>query len=634
MSDCATIKIKNGYFILLLIIILLVIPPGYCSKSNGSSLVMPQYDIDDCPPWYIQQENKGYDRFCLFYHEKINGKIVYQPHDQHREVPKGERVESLVQLGYCLTFDKATNETLLVNCPYNTANSHDLYKMYVVLNTSVSELNTFTCEPLNRAEVELCKRCLHNFGPSPFTLNTSCFDCSSPYHGWPLYLTFELIPLTIFFVLVTVLKIRPAQGYLNSCILLCQVISSVLTFSSVVPFIYSMGSMSIISLIFVRTIQTLYGFWNLDFFRNIIPGFCVSPALNNLDVVALQLISVFYPLSLIVSAWLVIHLYEHNFRPFVWMWRPFRRYLSHFSVTSNPKKTVVNVFTTFLILSYSKLIFIAANLVNKVEIVALNPLNGEISLRKHILFHDPEIAYFSVQHARYVAISFFLTFVFIVPPPVVLLLYPTSWFQKFLNKYCQKGRTLRFFAHACHSSFKNGLNGTRDCRHFAGAYLLLRIALFFCKTAIASSVIQWIMISFCFGVAAVLIAVYRPYKNPYLSALDFFFMLSFTISALFAAFVTTNNPSKQDNNYKLVVVVFVFIFLCTLLPLIYMTCLTVCYLKRKIKKLRHCLNLRRRDYLDISDFQYDPENSDIMDQGQAANILRSRVLNSDSFQSE
>ena len=198
-------------------------------------------------------------------------------------------------------------------------------------------------------------------------------------------------------------------------------------------------------------------------------------------------------------------------------------------------------------------------------------------------------------------------------------------------------RTVRTFAHSCHGCFKNGLNGTRDCRHFAGVYLLLRVSLFLCKTAIAARVPQWIMLAFCFGVTTFLIGLYRPYKKAYLSALDFFFMLCFSIASLFVAFVTTNNPMKDDINNKLVAVVFGFIYLCTLLPLVYVSCLVIYYCKKKFKKVKHFLIWRRRDYFDLSDFQYDPDQESIdnvMEHGQAANILRSRVLNSDSFQSE
>lgn len=622
------------------IIFLMVFPHCHC-LNNQVKYFLPTSsdDIDACPPWYYQNKTNN-TCFCQFGFSNSHEKSVDVDH-HFKCLHKGsnESVQLLIQLGYCMTFDNKSGDIVLLNCPYNTALGHELNNLSVVMrnvNVSVSELNNFTCGSLDRDEVQFCQRCKPNFGVSPYTLNLSCFDCSVTYHGWFLYLTFELFPLTVFFVLVTILRIKPSHGYLNSFILLSQMIVSALSFSSQTAFLNSMGSMSIISKVLTKMIQTLYGFWNLDFFRYVIPGFCVSPTLNNLDVMALQIIPVFYPMGVILLAWVVIHLYELNFRPFVCVWRPFRRCLSHFSVTNNPKKAVVNLFATFLFLSYSKLLFVAAQLTHTVKMVILNPFdNSSIHDKPGVLFLEPKIPYFGLQHARYVVLSLFLFFVLILPPPLILLLYPTSWCQKLLNKCCSKSRTIRMFVHACNGCFKNGINGTRDCRFFAGAYLLLRIALFLCKMSIESRVYQWIMISFTFGVAILLIALYRPYKNPYLNALDFFFMLSFSISALFAAFVTTSNPVKMiKKNKNLQTAVFIFIIMCSLLPFTYISCLVSYYLVKKTKKVKHYLILRRRDYLDISDFHYDTENSDITDQAQTANILRSRVLNSDSFQSE
>ncbi len=637
-------SVSSLFSVTVIVVLLLNFPTvSYCFKSQQERLPaavdQEQYYIDACPPWYmyVQDENSGC--FCKF-DGNLKG-IVYVSHPS-RCLKENTSMSSslLLQIGFCMTFDSDHNKTLLVNCPYDTVRDHELLNFYVVVNSSVSNLNDFTCGPLNREE-ENCHKCIDNFGPSPYTLDLSCFNCTVGYYrGWMLYFTLEFIPLTVFFIVITVLRLRPSQGYLNSFILFSQLIVAAFTFSSQVPFIYSMGKMS---LVLVRILQTLYGFWNLDFFRYAIPGFCVSSKLRNLDVLSLQLLSVFYPMTLILVAWVTIHLYEKNFKLFVWVWRPFRRCLSHFSVTNNPKRAVVNLFTMFLLLSYSKLLFVAANLINTVGVYRFNPSSHSTKPFSHdhgreaSLFLDPSMRYFSPEHARYVVLSVFLFVAFILPPPIILLLYPTKLFQTFINNCCPNSRTIRMFAHSCHGCFKNGLNGTRDCRHFAGVYLLLRIALFLCKTAIINPVAQWIMVAFCFAVATFMIGMYRPYKNPYLSALDFVFMVCFAIAALFSAFVTTNNPTKHDNSNKLVSVVFGFIFLSALLPLVYISCLVIYHCKRKFKKVKHFLISRRRDYLDISDFQYDPdqENSDnIMEQGQTASILRSRVLNSDSFQSE
>jgi len=47
-----------------------------------------------------------------------------------------------------------------------------------------------------------------------------------------------------------------------------------------------------------KVILTGYGFWNLDYFRYLIPPFCVGQDLKNIHAPALQYVS-FYPLVLI-----------------------------------------------------------------------------------------------------------------------------------------------------------------------------------------------------------------------------------------------------------------------------------------------------------------------------------------------
>jgi len=58
-----------------------------------------------------------------------------------------------------------------------------------------------------------------------------------------------------------------------------------------------------------KVILTGYGFWNLDYFRYIIPPFCVSQVLKNMHVPALQYISTFYPLLLIFLTYICVELH-------------------------------------------------------------------------------------------------------------------------------------------------------------------------------------------------------------------------------------------------------------------------------------------------------------------------------------
>ena len=59
-----------------------------------------------------------------------------------------------------------------------------------------------------------------------------------------------------------------------------------------------------------------------------------------------------------------IKLHDNNFRPVVWLWRPFHRHFAYFRRRWDSKDSIVNAFTTFLVLSFSKVLFVSFTLLN------------------------------------------------------------------------------------------------------------------------------------------------------------------------------------------------------------------------------------------------------------------------------
>ena len=72
-----------------------------------------------------------------------------------------------------------------------------------------------------------------------------------------------------------------------------------------------------------KIILTLYGVFNLDFFNYVLPLFCISSRLRPIHVYFLGYITAFYPFLLIILTWFCVELHGRNFRPIVWLWRPF-----------------------------------------------------------------------------------------------------------------------------------------------------------------------------------------------------------------------------------------------------------------------------------------------------------------------
>ena len=122
------------------------------------------------------------------------------------------------------------------------------------------------------------------------------------------------------------------------------------------------------SLAVFKVILTGYGFWNLDYFRYFIPPFCVSQDLKNIHVLALQYVSAFYPLLLIVLTYACIELHGHNFRPIVWLWKPFHRCCVNVRRRWDTKASIIDVFATFLLLAYCKLLFVSLYLLGGIHI--------------------------------------------------------------------------------------------------------------------------------------------------------------------------------------------------------------------------------------------------------------------------
>ena len=73
-------------------------------------------------------------------------------------------------------------------------------------------------------------------------------------------------------------------------------------------------------------------------------------------------------------------------------------------------------------------------------------------------------------------------------------------------------------------SYKDGTNGTRDCRWFAALYLMLRIILFVVYASIPTqfAICPTILLS---SVPVFFTAIFHPHKSPYHNATDIFLLL-------------------------------------------------------------------------------------------------------------
>ena len=167
------------------------------------------------------------------------------------------------------------------------------------------------------------------------------------------------------------------------------------------------------------------------------------------------------------------------------------------------------------------------------------------------------IEYFSRQHLPFALPAICVLLVFVVFPLLLLLLYPMRSFQRCLG-YCtrMKWQFLHTFADAFQGCYKNGTNGSRDYRYFAGLYLLFR-AVLLVGFIVQPSAIRWLITIPIPVVISLLFALFRPYKNNYFNIID---CLAFALVALSTFLIVYTHTTHYYIPLLYVIVLFPFLY--------------------------------------------------------------------------
>ena len=155
------------------------------------------------------------------------------------------------------------------------------------------------------------------------------------------------------------------------------------------------------------------------------------------------------------------------------MCRPFHRFTEPLRNQLDVRSSIVEAFATFLLLSYVKLLSVSFDILVPTHV---RQMNG--SLVGIYLYYDATIEYFGAKHLPYAVLALFVMLVFILFPILLLPLYPMHLFQQGLDCFRVKWHAFHIFIDAVQGCYKDGTNGTRDCRYFAPAFLIIRVLLF------------------------------------------------------------------------------------------------------------------------------------------------------------
>ena len=371
---------------------------------------------------------------------------------------------------YCVTYNKLQDSVEIGKCILSCMRAGSQYQddIYNELPNNVSGLNEMFCDRFNR-QGTLCGQCKDEHLPLAYSFDFTCVKCPHSKTNWIKYISMAFVPLTAFYFVILLFKVNIASSH------------GFVFFSQAV----SMAAMSRILVLShqskpqntypIQIVGSFYGIWNLDFFRMVNLGICLET--SSLFNLTLDLVVAVYPLLLMIVTYLMIRLYDRNFRPLVMLWRPFRRIFSLFREKWDIRSSVIDSFATFFLLSNVKFLSVVYDLLSPVEVYQLSS-SGNFSISQK-LYYDATIDYFGSTHLPYAILAIVVLVVFVLLPVLILLLYPFRWFQKILNVLPIRWHVLHTFMDSFQGCYKDGTEpGTRDWRWFAALFFICRCMLF------------------------------------------------------------------------------------------------------------------------------------------------------------
>ena len=506
----------------------IVIPAGKlksavsCTYSSYIDVTTENFTDNECPPWYF------YNHSTSACECRSSGRLVHCD-------PSLDYV--LVLNGYCMTYDNSDTGTVLVSaCPYNFFNitSGPYLSNYHQLPLNSSELNDAMCGHFNR-EGQLCGQCKEGYYSPAYSYDLQCRNCTYTSYNWAKYIFVAFGPLTVFLFLIFLFRISVTSPPLVAFVLLCQISTAPV----LVRFLLAATEGNFTANTLARIITSLYGIWNLDFFRTLLPSICLE--LTTLQILALDYVIAFYPLIVTAVIYIIIELYEREYRLIRWLWRPFQRCCVRFRRQWDVRTSIIDVFATFLFLSIIKFLNTSYDILAP---TFPHTQRGEYSVTAY-LYYNPTVEYFGKEHLPYVILALCIQFIVFILPLVLLILYPCQCFQRCLTHFQLHSHALRTFMDAFQGCLKDGTDGTRDCRYFSAVYLgtgALLYTVFF-----THNTYFWLLCAMAHVGIGILHILFRPYKKVVynkVACITYLFMALYCILAMTVFTAATFEPNK------------------------------------------------------------------------------------------
>ena len=420
--------------------------------------------------------------------------------------------KSGIMLGFCATRGRGNKPLLITRCAY----ANHLIKPLLPITQNNTTGETQFCHVFNR-QGTLCNECIQDHALSVYSDTFDCIPCKSfEVKTLLLYLTIELLPTTVFVLLLLFFHIGITSGGANGFVFFAQMITTPL---EVLFLTYGLQlyvpDNKTFATVLAQFIISPYCIWNLDFFRIVNHKICLSPDLDVLQVVALRYILALYPLLLLGVTYIVIELKARNIRVITWLWMLVCFSCVRWRRVWKAKTSVIDAFASCVLLSYNRIVLVS---LYYLTYSAVRDNTGKYVGK--VLAFDTSAHYMGNKHKPYMIIAIMILITFGAFPLIILTFYQFKPFQHCLQRLRMQTVGLKQFVQAFQGCYRDGTDGKLDCRFFAGVYFMFRCIILIIMSVAPSFPTGFTSIIVVSAVFLLLFAIFQPYKEKIHNVID------------------------------------------------------------------------------------------------------------------
>ena len=165
---------------------------------------------------------------------------------------------------------------------------------------------------------------------------------------------------------------------------------------------------------------------------------------------------------------------------------------------------------------------------------------------------DLNMVYGSIEHLIFVVLAIIFFIILYVLPTLLLILYPFGLFRSCLSKCKLDSIALYIFVKKFYSCYRDGLNGRRDMRSFAGLYFVVRLMLFLSNgigiLLMVSDNDPFFTRNVILSATLLLVGLCRPYKKTHMIVFD---VLLLAHMGLFCHLASSSESFTMQNRFVL-----------------------------------------------------------------------------------